>query len=41
MASSEDELALLPKLEEQVDQFKSLGLEDKLKIVPLLEQRRG
>ncbi len=32
VASTEDELALLPKLEEQADQFKSLGLEDKLKL---------
>ncbi|NOQ46724.1 MAG: AAA family ATPase [Desulfobulbaceae bacterium] len=40
VSSTEDELALLPKLEEQVDQFKSLGLEDKLKIVPLLETEK-
>ncbi|MCK5230002.1 MAG: ATPase, partial [Desulfobulbaceae bacterium] len=40
VSSTEDELALLPKLEEQVDQFKGLGLEDKLKIVPLLETEK-
>lgn len=33
----EDEVARLPRLEEQVKQFKSLGLEEKLKIVSLLE----
>ncbi len=37
VASIEDEVARLPKLEEQVGQFKTLGLEEKLKIVPLLE----
>ena len=36
----EDEVVRLPKLEEQVGQFKSLGLEDKLKIVPLLEAEK-
>lgn len=46
MASIEDEVARLPKLEEQLGQFKTLGLEEKLKIVPLLEtekrlQKRG
>ena len=40
VASIEDEVALLPKLEEQVGQFKMLGLEDKLKIVPLLEMEK-
>ena len=40
IASTEDELASLPKLEEQVSQFKSLGLEDKLKIIPLLETEK-
>lgn len=40
VASIEDEVALLPKLEEQVGQFKVLGLEDKLKIVPLLETEK-
>jgi ABC-type lipoprotein export system ATPase subunit len=33
----EDEVARLPKLEERAGVFKSLGIEDKLKIVPLLE----
>jgi len=46
VASIEDEVARLPKLNEQLGQFKSLGLEEKLKIVPLLEaekrlQKRG
>jgi DNA repair ATPase RecN len=40
IATIEDEVARLPKLEEQVDQFKNLGLEDKLKIVPLLETEK-
>ncbi|MFC1853142.1 AAA family ATPase, partial [candidate division CSSED10-310 bacterium] len=40
VALTEDELARLPKLEEQVNQFKSLGLEDKLKIIPLLETEK-
>ena len=40
-ASIEDKVALLPKLEEQVVQFKSLGIEDKLKIVPLLETEKN
>ncbi len=40
VAAVEDEVARLPKLEEQVGQFKSLGLEDKLKIVPLLEMEK-
>lgn len=40
VATIEDEVAKLPKLEEQVSQFKSLGLEDKLKIVPLLETEK-
>ncbi|MGH6820371.1 MAG: AAA family ATPase, partial [Methylocella sp.] len=46
VASIEDEVARLPKLEEQLGQFKTLGLEERLKIVPLLEtekrlQKRG
>jgi ABC-type lipoprotein export system ATPase subunit len=46
VASVEDEVARLPKLEERLGQFKTLGLEEKLKIVPLLEtekrlQKRG
>ncbi len=40
VASIEDEIVLLPKLEEQVGQFKTLGQEDKLKIVPLLETEK-
>ncbi|MCF6354676.1 MAG: AAA family ATPase [Candidatus Polarisedimenticolaceae bacterium] len=40
IASTEDQLSRLPKLEEQVNQFKSLGLEDKLKIIPLLETEK-
>ncbi|MBU4263019.1 MAG: AAA family ATPase [Proteobacteria bacterium] len=40
VASIEDEVARLPKLEEQLGQFKSLGLEEKLKIVPLLETEK-
>jgi ABC-type lipoprotein export system ATPase subunit len=40
VASIEDEVARLPKLEEQVGQFKTLGLEDKLKIVPFLETEK-
>jgi len=40
IASTEDDLARLPKLEEQVNQFKSLGLEDKLKVIPILETEK-
>lgn len=40
VASIEDEVARLPKLEEQLGQFKALGLEEKLKIVPLLETEK-
>ena len=40
VAAVEDEVARLPKLEEQVAQFKNLGLEEKLKIVPLLEAEK-
>lgn len=40
IASTEDELSRLPKLEEQVNQFKSLGLEDKLKVIPFLETEK-
>lgn len=36
----EEKLANLPKLQEQVEQFKALGLEDKLRQVPLLEKER-
>lgn len=40
VASIEDEVARLPKLVEQLGQFKTLGLEEKLKIVPLLETEK-
>ncbi len=40
VAAIEDEVARLPRLEEQVSQFKSLGLEEKLKIVPFLEMEK-
>jgi hypothetical protein len=40
-ASVEDELSQLPKLQERVHQFKSLGIEDKLKVIPLLEKEKG
>ncbi len=40
-AETEDEIARLPKLEAQVNQFKSLGLEGKLKIIPLLETEKN
>lgn len=40
LASVEDQVARLPKLEEQIGQFKKLGLEDKLQIIPLLERSR-
>lgn len=40
VALIEDEVARLPKLEEQLGQFKVLGLEEKLKIVPLLETEK-
>jgi len=40
IASTEDDLACLPKLEEQVNQFKTLGLEDKLKVIPILETEK-
>lgn len=36
----EQQIAQLPKLEEQVRQFKEQGLEEKLKRVPLLEKER-
>lgn len=40
LAEVEDEVGRLPKLQEQVGQFKELGLEEKLKIVPLLETEK-
>ena len=36
----ENKLANLPRLEEQVRQFKAHGIEEKLKLVPLLEKER-
>lgn len=36
----EDDLARLPKLEEEISQYKSLGIEDTLRIIPLLEQEK-
>jgi len=36
----EDEVARLPKLEEQLEQFNSLGIGEKLKIIPYLEQAK-
>lgn len=40
VAAIEDEVARLPKLEEQLGQFKTLDLEDKLKMLPLLEAEK-
>ncbi len=40
LSEIEDEVSRLPKLVEQADQFKSLGLEEKLKLVPLLEKEK-
>ncbi len=40
LAEVEDEVGRLPKLQEQVGQFKELGLEEKLKIVPMLETEK-
>ncbi len=39
-ADIEDELSTLPKLKERLVHFKSLGLEDKLKVIPLLETEK-
>ncbi|MDQ1354491.1 MAG: hypothetical protein QG657_4800 [Acidobacteriota bacterium] len=36
----EDEIALLPKLDEMINYFKKLGLEDKLKLIPLYEREK-
>ncbi len=41
VAVTEDELNRLPKLEEQLGQFKSFGIENKLEIIPLLEAEKG
>ena len=40
LAEIEEEVGRLPKLQEQVGQFKELGLEEKLKIVPMLETEK-
>jgi len=40
VATIEDEVARLPKLEEQLGQFRTLGLEEKLKFAPLLETEK-
>jgi len=40
LSEIEDEVSRLPKLIEQADQFNSLGLEEKLKLVPLLEKEK-
>ena len=40
VADLEDEVARIPKLEEKIKQFKSLGIEEKLKVVPLLETEK-
>lgn len=40
VAAIEDDVARLPKLQEQVTQFRNLGLEEKLKIVPKLEAEK-
>ena len=39
-ASVEDELNQLPKLQERLQQFRELGIEDKLKIIPHLEAEK-
>lgn len=40
IVSLEEELSRLPQLEERIGQFSELGVEDKLKIVPLLETEK-
>lgn len=40
VADLEDEVARIPKLEEEIKQFKSLGIEEKLRIVPFLEKEK-
>ncbi|QSO46943.1 hypothetical protein [Alicyclobacillus mengziensis] len=40
MAEIQDDVALLSKLGERLGHFKSLGLEEKLKILPLLEEEK-
>jgi len=41
LSEIEDEVSRLPKLVEQAEQFKSLGLDEKLKLVPLLEKENN
>lgn len=36
----EEDLSQLPKLEERAEQFRKLGIEDKLKVVPYLEEEK-
>ena len=40
IATLEDKVARLPKLEERIGQFQTHGLEEKLQIVPLLEKEK-
>lgn len=40
LAAIEDELAKLPKLQERLAQFRNLGLEEQLRILPLLEAEK-
>jgi len=40
VADLEDEVARIPKIEEEIKQFKSLGIEEKLKVIPLLENEK-
>lgn len=40
LSEIEDEVSRLPKLVEQAEQFKSLGLEEKLRLVPVLEKEK-
>jgi DNA repair ATPase RecN len=40
IAQVQDEVSRLPKLEEQLGHFKALGIEEKLKIIPLLEEEK-
>lgn len=40
LAAIEDQVARLPKIEERLEQFKQLGVEEKLKSIPLLEKSK-
>ncbi len=40
VADLEDEVSRIPKIEEQIQQFKNLGIEEKLKIIPQLEAEK-